>query len=641
MFDTLFGRSDQRNTSNDFASTNKASRDSSTKLSEANSILAALDRSQAVIEFKPDGTILTANQNFLQAMGYELEEIVGQHHSMFVVPGFEKSQEYLTFWNDLKEGIFQAAEYKRLGKGGKEIWIQASYNPIVSRSGDVIKVVKYATDITEQTLRNSDYSGQINAIGKVQAVIEFDLDGTIRHANANFLDTVGYSLDEIRGQHHRMFMVPEQASKSEYKQFWSDLAAGKFQAGQYKRLGKGGKEIWIQASYNPIFDPDGKPFKVVKYATDITEQTIRNADYSGQISAIHKAQAVIEFELDGTIITANENFTATVGYSLDEIKGKHHSMFAEPEFAKSAEYRAFWEKLGRGEFDAGEYRRLGKGGKEIWIQASYNPIFDPEGKPFKVVKYATDITEQVHARDEAQRVGAMVDDNLDKILTSVGSAAEQTTSATAASAQTSQTVQSVASAAEEFQASAQEIAQSMETSRSDVGQAMGEANAADKSAKQLTDAAAAMTNIVDVINDIAGQINLLALNATIESARAGDAGKGFAVVASEVKSLANQVAKATTQISEEISGMQEVSGDVVSSLDRIKGAVSSVESSVTAVAGAVEEQAATSREITSNMQAASTAVDDINTSLGAISDSVQNANEFAKEGTELYRSLQA
>ena len=633
MFDTLFGRGNQQQ------GNGSGSKTSNIGAAEASAVLTALDQSQAVIQFKPDGTILTANENFLQAVGYSLDEIKGQHHKMFVAPGYENSDEYREFWRSLAAGTYQAAEYKRYGKGGKEIWIQASYNPVRDKAGNVAKVIKYATDITAHTLQNADYSGQMPAINKVQAVIEFELDGTIRHANENFLATVGYSLSEIQGSHHRMFVEEEYAQSAEYQEFWAKLGKGEFHSGRYKRVGKNGKPIWIRASYNPIFDPDGKPFKVVKYANDITDQVLKNADFTGQIAAIHKAQAVIEFELDGTIITANENFLATVGYSLDEIKGKHHSMFADPEFAQSAEYRGFWQKLGSGQFDSGEYHRLGKGGKDIWIQASYNPIFDPEGKPFKVVKYATDITDQVMARDEQNRVGTMVDENLDKILNAVGDATNQATSASAASSETAQTVHSVAAAAEQFQASTQEIAHSMETSRTDVGRAMNEASGADTSAKQLTDAAGAMTNIVDVINDIAGQINLLALNATIESARAGEAGKGFAVVASEVKSLANQVGNATTQISNEIAGMQEISTDVVQRLDRIKGAVSSVESSVTTVASAVEEQAATSREITSNMQAASCAVEDINTSLGSISDAVHNANGFAQQGTELYRSL--
>ncbi len=245
--------------------------------------------------------------------------------------------------------------------------------------------------------KTADYRGQIDAINKVQAVIEFALDGTILHANQNFLSALGYTLEEIKGQHHSLFIEPSYKQSAEYQQFWAKLGRGEFDAGQYKRIGKGGKEIWIQASYNPIFDSSGKAYKVIKYATDITEQKQRTADFEGQLAAISKAQAVIEFSLDGTIRHANENFLKTLGYSLDEVKGKHHSMFAEASFRDSPEYRAFWQKLGRGEYNSGQYKRIGKGGKEVWIQASYNPIFDVNGRPFKVVKYATDITEQIKA----------------------------------------------------------------------------------------------------------------------------------------------------------------------------------------------------------------------------------------------------
>ncbi|UTW56847.1 PAS domain-containing protein [Kordiimonas sp. SCSIO 12610] len=606
---------------------------------ETDAILAALDRSQAVIHFKTDGTIISANDNFLNAMGYSLNEIQGKHHKMFVTPEYAQSLEYKEFWNRLAKGTFQSAEYKRIAKGGREIWIQASYNPIMDKKGNVVKVVKYATDITAQTLQNANYHGQIEAINRVQAVIEFDLEGHILDANNNFLNAMGYSMDEIRGHHHQMFVDPDYALSSEYANFWKSLAAGNFHSAQYKRFAKGGKEIWIQASYNPIFDPNGKPFKVVKYATDVTDQVLKAADYSGQLDAIHKAQAVIEFDLDGTIRIANDNFLNAMGYSLPEIQGKHHRMFVEEGYGNSTDYQRFWETLARGEYQSAEFKRVAKGGKEIWIQASYNPIFDPDGKPFKVVKYATDITDQVHAREEASRVGEVVDSNLEKILVSVGDANSRTLSATHASSNTLQTVQSVASASEEFQASAQEIARSMELSRMEVEKAMVEATNADDSTQKLSSAAGAMNNIVEVIQDIAGQINLLALNATIESARAGEAGKGFAVVASEVKSLANQVANATAQISDEIQGMQSISGDVVSRLEGIKGAVVSVESSVTSVASAVEEQVATSSEITSNMQTAASAVDEINTNLGSISDAINNANAFAEEGSQLYRSI--
>jgi len=380
----------------------------------------AISKAQAVIEFNMDGTIITANDNFLNTVGYALDEIQGQHHSLFVEPQLKASAAYKEFWQKLNRGEYEAKEYKRLGKNGKEVWIQASYNPILDLNGKPFKVVKFATDVTEQKIANANFSGQINAISKAQAVIEFNMDGTIITANDNFLNTVGYTLDEIQGQHHSMFAEPQLKASREYTEFWQKLNRGEYEAKEYKRLGKGGKEIWIQASYNPILDTNGKPFKVVKFATDVTEQKIANANFSGQIDAISKAQAVIEFNMDGTIITANDNFLNTVGYTLDEIQGKHHSLFVEPQLKASAEYKEFWQQLNRGEHEAKEYKRLGKNGKEIWIQASYNPILDLNGKPFKVVKFATEVTAQKIANanfsgqiDAISKAQAVIEFNMD------------------------------------------------------------------------------------------------------------------------------------------------------------------------------------------------------------------------------------
>ncbi|WP_456236522.1 PAS domain-containing protein [Cognaticolwellia mytili] len=371
-----------------------AAQDNAVQFADMLAKINAINKVQAIIEFNMDGTIITANDNFLQTLGYSLAEIQGQHHSMFVEPSYAISDEYKIFWQDLNNGKFESKEYKRLGKAGKEVWIQASYNPILNEDGEPVKVIKFATDVTEQKLRNANFSGQIDAIGKSQAVIEFNMDGTIITANDNFLNTVGYTLEEIQGQHHSMFVEPEFKVSAEYKLFWDSLNRGEHEAKEYKRLGKNGKEIWIQASYNPIMDLNGKPMKVVKFAADVTEQKLLNANFSGQIDAIGKSQAVIEFNMDGTIITANDNFLNTVGYTLEEIQGQHHSMFVEPEFKVSAEYKLFWDSLNRGEYEAKEYKRLGKDGKEIWIQASYNPIMDLNGKPMKVVKFAADVTEQ-------------------------------------------------------------------------------------------------------------------------------------------------------------------------------------------------------------------------------------------------------
>ncbi len=270
--------------------------------------LEALGRSQAVIRFTPDGTILDANKNFLDVMGYTLGEVVGQHHRMFCDPVYTQSPEYRDFWRKLAAGEFFSARFKRIAKGGKEVWIEASYNPVLDDTGKVTGVVKYATDITKQQLQFADYEGQLEAISRSQAVIQFDLNGKILTANENFCATLGYKLDEIVGKHHSMFVDPAYVKTAEYNRFWERLKAGEFFVAEYQRFGKGGKEVWISASYNAIMDMNGRPFKVVKYATDITAQKMAAADARGQLDAISKSQAVIEFNLDGTIITANHNF---------------------------------------------------------------------------------------------------------------------------------------------------------------------------------------------------------------------------------------------------------------------------------------------------------------------------------------------
>jgi len=604
-----------------------------------NAIMDALNRSQAIIEFDMDGYILTANKNFLDTLGYTLDEIEGEHHSLFVDPAERQSAEYANFWESLNRGKFQSAEYRRFGKGGREVWIQASYNPIKNRDGNVVKVVKFATDITEEKQRNADFRGQIEAIGKSQAVIEFKTDGTILDANENFLKTMGYSLNEIRGQHHGMFVHRADRDSAAYGEFWAALNRGEYQSAEYLRVGKDGREVWIQASYNPIMGPDGKLVKVVKFATDITGQKLRNADYQGQIEAIGKSQAVIEFQMDGTILNANENFLKTMGYSLNEIRKQHHSMFVDPTERDSAAYAAFWESLNRGEYQAAEYRRIGKNGREVWIQATYNPIMGPDGKLFKVVKFATDVTAQVLARQEAERVARIVDQNLEKIVTTIQALDTQTTSVASASTQTLANVQTVAGAVEEFSSSVQEIAQSVLHSKSAVEQVVSEVDAADQATQRLTSGAEAMNKVIELIQSIAEQINLLSLNATIEAARAGESGKGFAVVASEVKALASQVASATDEISTEIGHVQSVSDEVVAKLKAIADAVQMVSDSVTTVAGTMEEQTAVTEEISSNMQSAATAVGEINVNIDEISESVKAANGYAREGLDLYRSL--
>jgi methyl-accepting chemotaxis protein len=494
----------------------------------------------------------------------------------------------------------------------------------------------------DRHLSSSDMASQIAAINRSQAVIEFTPDGKIVHANANFLNALGYTQDEIKGQHHRMFVEPAYRDSSEYRAFWQKLGRGEFDAAQYKRIGKGGKEIWIQASYNPMLDRSGKVIGVIKFATDITGEKLKNADFEGQMAAIHKAQAVIEFNLDGTIITANENFLNVLGYTLQEIKGQHHSMFVEPGFRQSPEYRHFWEKLGRGEFEAAQYKRIGKGGKEVWIQASYNPILDASGRPFKVVKFASDITAMRMAVEQTRdAVTAAKDKDLSKripmtgktgelellcggvnelldsmaeVLAEIKTTSQEVSSAAAeistATTDLSQRTEEQAASLEETSASMEQIAATVKQNAENANRAndltRGTREVADRGGEVVAEAVSAMArieessrkiaDIISVIDEIARQTNLLALNAAVEAARAGEAGRGFAVVASEVRSLAQRSSQAAKDIKDLITNSSSQVQDGVQLVNRAGTSLKEILDSIKQVADIVADIATASSE---------------------------------------------
>ncbi|NMY50361.1 PAS domain S-box protein [Pseudomonas sp. WS 5011] len=422
------------------------------------------------------------------------------------------------------------------------------------------KAIKQALSSALAKLRAAE--ARKMAVDRSTAMIEFKPDGTIVSANENLLATMGYRLEEIVGQHHRIFCFPDYQASAEYRKFWQRLAAGEFIRERFLRRHKQGQEVWLEASYNPIKGPDGRIEGVLKLATDITALVAREQEQNSMVEAISRSMAVIAFNPKGEVLEANENFEQTMGYRLNEIRGKHHRMFCTREEADSAEYRRFWERLNKGEFFSGRFQRINRHGDTVWLSATYNPVFDASGKLYKVVKFARDVTglvRQQQAESEAAKLAYEISQQTDE-------------SARHGAKVIRETVDVVRGIADELSRAAEGITAVSQQSEM-------------------------ISSIVQVIRGIAEQTNLLALNAAIEAARAGEQGRGFAVVADEVRNLAARTSQATVEIVEVVKRNHELAQVSVDSMQASRHKVDQGVNLVNQAGDVIEEIQSGARQV--------------------------------------------
>ena len=620
----------------------------------------ALNRSQAVVEFSMDGTVLDANSNFLSLLGYELQEVSGQHHRIFCERAYTSLPEYQLFWAKLCKGEYQAGEFKRIGKNGKEVWIVASYNPVLGTDGLPSKIIKFATDVTAS---KAELKARTDIMNMTSIVSESDLRGDILMVNDKFCEVSKYSRDELLGRPHSTTRHPDMP-KEVFKELWSTIGKGNMFRGTIKNRAKDGTPYYVDAVIAPILGDSGKPKKYLGVRYDITANEIERQNMRGVFRAIDSSYGYIEFDTEGNVLQSNKIFQELMEYSAESLIGRHHRGFCDPATITSPEYLQFWPSLKSGQSKSGEFRRFTRSGKELWLQAVYSPVTDETGRVVKVVKIATDVTTAVRQRlslvqvlkevsDNAQTLSSASEEltaNSQQMVANAEETCAQAGVVAAAAQQVSTNVQTVAAGTEQMSASIREIAKNAQEAAKVASVGVRAADSATETVSKLGLSSAEIGKVIKTITSIARQTNLLALNATIEAARAGEAGKGFAVVANEVKELAKETAKATEDISQKIETIQADTKHAVAAISEINGVINKINDYQNTIASAVEEQTATTNEISRNVSQAAKGSTEIasnisgvaqaarDTTLGAV-DTEKASVELAKMAATLQRTV--
>ncbi|MFO0902044.1 MAG: PAS domain-containing methyl-accepting chemotaxis protein [Pirellulales bacterium] len=573
-------------------------------------------------------TLETLHDALQQLFRVDVHELVG-----LSIHRFHKDPQHVERILKDPSALPRNAEFK-LGP----IVLETRINRLEDVNGQLVGYVVAWEDVTRQRVLELEYQGQIEAIKRSQAVAEYDLAGNLIDANSIFLKTVGYSIEELRGRSHGLLVDESTRDSAEYRELWQRLNRGEFVTGDFRRTAKGGREVYFHGAYIPLVDNIGQPQKFVKIASDVTESRLRHADYEGQVAAIRRVQAVVEFTLDGTITDANDIFLQTLGYRREEVIGRHHSLFVDSNDSASSAYRQFWSDLAAGREKTGRFRRIAKSGGEIWIQGSYFPILDYAGRPFKIVKYASDVTQLKHVETSLESTVHTLASSAQELTTvsqQMASNSEETSAqanvVSAAAEQVSRNVGTVASAAEEMGASIKEIAKNANDAARVATSAVKVAEKTNAIVTKLGESSTEIGNVVKVITSIAQQTNLLALNATIEAARAGEAGKGFAVVANEVKELAKQTAKATEDIGGRIFTIQSDTKSAVDAISQIGAIIGQIHDIQSSIASAVEEQTATTSEITRSVTEAALGTREIAQNVLGVAEAARCTTEGAAQ----------